>query len=480
MMAQDTGNQPLQLAEEPQAAKERTTLSKVLGPIHIWALGVGIVLVGEFYGWNFMIAKGGSIGALIAAWTVAMFFIMLVMINTEIGAVMPEQGGQYTMAKYLMGPLAAFNVGLMMVFEYVMLESGDLLVVGQIANLLVPGVQPLPLILASGLALTLLNYKGTEGSLTVNFVITALAFITIFVLLFSANSFDPNATMLQLKTMTDGLPFGYIGVIGAMQFAIFFYLGIEGTVVNSDSCRSTSRAIPVGSMIAIATLLIGGSLTWLLCCGLVPSEALGESAYPLFEAALATGKLFVIIALFFGTILACLASANGCINDSAAAWSALSRDNLIPDFFAKTHPKYGTNYRAIIFLLPISMVFAFTGMLDQVVTFSIFSALLVYTLEIFMMFRFRRRYPIGCIERGYTSPLHPLPTIIAAVILAAVFFGMFLGYWVNMIGGLIFYLLASIWFMKRRAKHINPIEWYSLRLPGYKPVKKGENQGAAE
>lgn len=32
------------------AGTEALTLNKVLGPIHIWGLGVGIVLVGEFMG----------------------------------------------------------------------------------------------------------------------------------------------------------------------------------------------------------------------------------------------------------------------------------------------------------------------------------------------------------------------------------------------------------------------------------------------
>ena len=108
--------------------KKETSLSKVLGPMHIWALGVGIVLVGEFMGWNYTVAKGGSLGSLIALWTVAIFYIMIVMMNTEMGSVMPEAGGQYTMAKYLLGPLAAFNVGLMLVFEYAMLEAADVLV----------------------------------------------------------------------------------------------------------------------------------------------------------------------------------------------------------------------------------------------------------------------------------------------------------------------------------------------------------------
>jgi hypothetical protein len=37
-----------------------------LGPVHVWGLGVGIVLVGEFMGWNYGVGKGGAFGALTA------------------------------------------------------------------------------------------------------------------------------------------------------------------------------------------------------------------------------------------------------------------------------------------------------------------------------------------------------------------------------------------------------------------------------
>ena len=46
-------------------ARERRALS-FLGPLHIWGLGVGIVLVGEYMGCNFAVARGGMFGALIA------------------------------------------------------------------------------------------------------------------------------------------------------------------------------------------------------------------------------------------------------------------------------------------------------------------------------------------------------------------------------------------------------------------------------
>ena len=43
---------------------EKVSLLRVLGPGHVWALGVGIVLVGEYMGWNFAVGKGGALAAL--------------------------------------------------------------------------------------------------------------------------------------------------------------------------------------------------------------------------------------------------------------------------------------------------------------------------------------------------------------------------------------------------------------------------------
>ena len=65
------------------AGTEALTLNKVLGPIHIWGLGVGIVLVGEFMGWNFTVEKGGLYGSLIACWFVGLLYTCVVMINSE-------------------------------------------------------------------------------------------------------------------------------------------------------------------------------------------------------------------------------------------------------------------------------------------------------------------------------------------------------------------------------------------------------------
>ncbi len=435
--------------------KKESHLSKVLGPMHIWALGVGIVLVGQFMGWNFTITKGGSLGSIIACWTIGILYISLIMINTEMGSVMPEAGGQYAMAKYLLGPLAAFNVGLMLVFEYVMLEAADALVVGEILKTLHPDIQALPYVILSLLALTYLNYRGVHATLNLNTVLTGIAFVTIFILLFSTKFYSPSESIINLSGLTNGLPYGWMGILGALQFGCWFYLGIEGTALAAEECRSTGRSLPVGAIVGLVTLIIGATTTWFVCSGLVEASVLSKSVYPLYDAAMSTNMPIVINALFIGTVLSCLASANGCIADASRAWYSMAKDTLIPDFFAEVHPKYKTPYRAIVFLLPISIAFGFTGLLDQVITFSILSSLLVYLLTGYMMFKFRKMYPLGSIERGYIAPWHPLPSILVLVLASATLLGMYFGYWINLVSGFVFYLLASLWFLLYRYKFLD-------------------------
>jgi ethanolamine permease len=189
------------------------------------------------------------------------------MITTEMGSIMPEAGGQYTMAKYLLGPLAAFNVGLMLVFEYVMLEAADALVVGAILQTINPALNPIPFIILTLVGLSYLNYRGVYATLSFNFVITAIAYVAIFVLFFSTKAMIPSHSLLDLSSLSEGLPYGWIGIGAAMQVGIWFYLGVEGTCLAAEECRSTGRSLPVGALVVMVTLLFGATLTWFVCTG---------------------------------------------------------------------------------------------------------------------------------------------------------------------------------------------------------------------
>src|SRR4029434_6414620 len=115
-----------------QARPQAINLLKVLGPAHVWGLGVGIVLVGEFMGWNFAVGKGGALGALIACWIVGLLYTCVAMIDSEVTSTVAAAGGQYAQAKHIVGPLTAFNVALYLVFAYTMLEVSDAILAGDL------------------------------------------------------------------------------------------------------------------------------------------------------------------------------------------------------------------------------------------------------------------------------------------------------------------------------------------------------------
>src|ERR671929_2221665 len=95
--------------EATGAQPQRVSLLRVLGPGHVWALGVGIVLVGEFTGWNFSADKGGGLAALIVCWVVGLLYTSVAMIDSEVTSTVAAAGGQYALVEHTYGPLIALN-----------------------------------------------------------------------------------------------------------------------------------------------------------------------------------------------------------------------------------------------------------------------------------------------------------------------------------------------------------------------------------
>ena len=450
-------------------ATEKIALLKVLGPVHVWALGVGIVLVGEFMGWNFSVAKGGAYGSLIACWVIGLLYTCVAMIDSEVTSTVAAAGGQYTQAKHIIGPLMAFNVGLYLVMAYTMLEAANALVVGDLLTAVAnqyghAGLDPKPFVVLTIAFLAWLNYRGVFMTLTLNFVITAFAVTAIAVLFFCVAPIGGPGLLKHGALLTE-LPYGWIGVLAALQFGMWYYLGIEGTCQAAEEVRSAGRAIPLGTMGGMLTLLIAATCTWYISSGLLPWEYLGQATTPLYDAARLVGRPELQVLLFIGTLFAAVASANGCINDASRAWFSMGRDRYMPAWFGAVHPRYRTPYRSIMFLMPIAIAFAFTGLLDQVITFSILSGLLGYTFMSFNITKFRRQWPLGSIVRGYEHPFHPLPSIVLFVLCSATYFATYLGYGTSLLSIMAFYILASVWFVYRRYPFVHRGDQFTMPWP---------------
>ncbi len=451
-------------------------LLRVLGPAHVWALGVGIVLVGEYMGWNFAVGKGGAFAALMACWFAGILYTCVAMIDSEVTSTVAAAGGQYTQAKHIVGPLMAFNVGLYLVFAYTMLEAANAITAGYLISV-VAGMtgytgelDQRPFIILVIMFLAWLNYRGVLATLTFNLVITATAFCAIITLFLSTSGILGGGIM-EHAALFEGheLPYGWVGVLAAMHFGLWYYLGIEGTTQAAEEVRSPARSLPFGTLAGIMTLLIAATLTWYMCSGVLPWEYLGDgvngSVAPLFDTARLSGSNFLIFFLGFGTLFATLASANGCINDASRAWFAMGRDKYLPAWFGAVHPRYRTPYRSIIFLVPIALIFALGAPLDQVITFSILSGLLEYTFMPLNIILFRKKWPMGSIKRGYEHPFHPIPAIAMLLLCGTTFFAVFLGYGTQLVAMIGFYIVVSLWFHFWRYRFVDRGAQFTMPWP---------------
>ena len=451
------------------STSQKISLKRVLGPAQVWALGVGIVLVGEYTGWNFSADKGGTLAALIVCWLIGLLYTSVAMIDSEVTSTVAAAGGQYAQAKHIVGPLMAFNVALYLVFAYTMLEVSDAILVGDtiVAKAGVEGLTHNSFLAITIVALAWLNYRGVLMTLNFNFVITALAYVAIVILFLGVAPWS-QGTVLRLGEMVtpeNALPYGWLGVIAAFHFGIWYYLGIEGTTQAAEEVRSPPRALRFGTMAGMITLLIGAALTWYVCASLMPWQYLGITYYPLWDAGKLTGNPLLEEMMFVATLLAAIASANGCVNDAARAWFSLGRDRYLPAWFSAVHPKYRTPYRSIIFLLPIALAFAFISDLNQAITFSILSGVLQYTFMSINIVMFRKKWPLGSIQRGYTHPFHPLPAIVLFILCVITYFAIFLGYGAQLTAMVVFYLVVSIWFHFYRYQYVRRGDQFTMPWP---------------
>ena len=74
----------------------RRTLRRYAGVWSLWALGVGAVISGDFFGWNFGLAEGGFGGLASATAIITVMYVGLCTSIAEMSAALPHTGGAYS------------------------------------------------------------------------------------------------------------------------------------------------------------------------------------------------------------------------------------------------------------------------------------------------------------------------------------------------------------------------------------------------
>src|SRR5947209_433553 len=118
------------LRPEERQYLEDHALKKPLGVRHIWALGVGAVITGAYFGWSGGLGAAGPVGMLLASLFVCALYMGWVLTLAELAVAMPFAGGPLAYGRRAVGPWFGFLMGWSMFLECLFAAIGTAIATG--------------------------------------------------------------------------------------------------------------------------------------------------------------------------------------------------------------------------------------------------------------------------------------------------------------------------------------------------------------
>jgi ethanolamine permease len=406
--------------EEREYLKEHA-LKKPMGVLHIWALGVGVVITGEYFGWNPGLKEGGPIGMLLASLFVCALYMAWVLALSELSVAIPFAGGPLAYGRRAVGPWFGFLMGWSMFLESLFATIGTAIATGGyiyfVISLLVEtseGHKQLITMYAGLLTVLVFAVIQWIGAREQAKIMEWMTYAAIVGLIWFWLACIPGVDLDRIWTKPL-LVNGWAGAIKAIPYAIWWLVMIETVALAPEEAREPHKTIPRGLALAQITLITLVVLTWFFAsaAGMDYRETgRDDNLYPLPwvyrevwpESPHLIG--FSLVAIF-GMVV----SYNGMIYAVSRQSFSLGRAGYLPAFLGHVHPHRRTPDVSIAFWSLVVAGFVVWGYfndkaVDHAVLTCNLTALIWYVLAMICLFVLRRREPH--MPRPYKVPLYPL------------------------------------------------------------------------
>jgi len=326
---------------------------------HLWALGVGAVISGDFFGWQAGLVAG-FIGLVINLLIVSVLYVLLSFSIAELSTSIPCGGGPYVFAHRSMGPTAAFFAGLAESLKVIVTCAVVVVGIGSYLNQILTldeWVSPLWWILFYVL-FTVLNIAGIELSFRVQLVCTLLSVLILVVFYIgAATQVDYQKWVVDLNwEYNDGIN----GVMSGFSFALWFYLGIEELPLAVEETIDPAKNMPIGLISSIGTLLVLSFCTLFFNTAISPGAAeMYVSVSPLLDGYKSVfGDNNVTSGFSWILIVGLITSFHSFIFCMGRLLYAIARDGFLPKIMTRMHSTRHTPYVALIVGTSIGCIIA--------------------------------------------------------------------------------------------------------------------------
>lgn len=217
-------------------------------------------------------------------------------------------------------------------------------------------------------------------------------------------------------------PNGFAGIRAGAAIVFFAFIGFDAVSTVAEETKNPRRDLPIGILGSLAICTVIYIVVSAVFSGLVPYSFLKnalahEKAEPLALAMQHVNLNWAAGIIALGAVVAQAAVLLGLQLGQSRVFFSMSRDGLLPGFFSKVHSRYKTPYvNTIIIGAIIASVASFSN-IDEMVDLTNIGTLFAFILVCFGVIILRIKEPHR--HRAFKVPLNPVTPLLG--IIACVF-----------------------------------------------------------
>lgn len=434
-------------------SEKKLDLVRGLGSWASAAIVVGTMIgTGIFLKPAEMAREGHTVSIVFAAWIIgAILSIFGALSYAELGAMIPEAGGEYAYLRRAFGPvygflfgwmhsivgrpssLASISAGLVRFVSFLLpVIAAPLFTV----HIVIPGLsswikpydfvftwaQPMAVLWIA--FMTGINYLGVRLGGAVQVFLTSIKIISVVIVIgvafFAPHGGMPHAPDPFWPAAGMGVGAIFSAFLATLAAALWAYDGWEDLNLVGSEVENPQKNFPralVGGVcfVAIIYLLFSAACLKVLPFGTVAASS--HIASDVVEYVAGRGAaVWITVAM----AISALGSMNSSVLSGARVGYAMARDGIFFKLVGGIHKKFRTPSRSLIFQGILAGLMALTGTFEELTNLYIFAGWIFYGFAVVALFRLRRTEPN--LARPYRCPGYPwIPGLFVAGALALTF-----------------------------------------------------------
>ena len=346
---------------------KRPELQKGIGKAGMFSLAFGAMIgVGWVTAMGSWLANAGPLGAVIAFALGGLLMLAIGLCYAEVTAALPLSGGEVAYAYKAYGTSKAFIVGWFLVFGYLSVSAFEAISISKVLSYLIPTLDYWELYSVNGspiyfshialsavfvLLISAINYTGVKNSarfqvgLTILFIGLTFVFVIAGLVMGDWNNLSPLFAANQTGSIAAGIAMVLVTVP-------FWFVGFDTIPQAAEEANESISFKTIGLLIPLSIVAAVSFYILLIMSTSVAApwhDIIGDKLPTAKAFGTATQSPFLVKLILVTAIVGLLTSWNGFFLAGSRVLFAMGRGKIISPVLGKSHTKFQTPYKAVLF-----------------------------------------------------------------------------------------------------------------------------------